>query len=70
MMQAKPIATKSEDLTVEEALKYLQSPSAKPSCVPPVKPKGGEIFLYSAGDNPSKSGKNSLKVTVKPYVVE
>ena len=56
-MAAKPIATKDEDLTLEEALKFLQMSPLNPSYVPPVKPKGGEIYLVSAGDDPSKSGK-------------
>lgn len=59
-MQAKPIATKLEDLMLEEALKYLQSPSVKLSYIPPVKRKGGEEYLYSAGKNPSNSGKFGL----------
>ena len=47
MMFAKPIATGNfEDLTVEQASQFLKGPF-QPSCVPPVKPKSGEIYLYS-----------------------
>ena len=56
MMLAKPIATgKFEDLTVEQASQFLKGPF-QPSCVPPVKPKSGEIYLYSPGESLSKLG--------------
>ena len=55
-MPNKPIAEKFVDLTVEEVVTFLQVPSKDHSCVPPVKPKGGEIYIFSPGDEPRKNG--------------
>ncbi len=57
-MEAKPIGLQAEDLKLDDVLRILQN--REPSCVcsvPPVKPKGGEMYVFCPGDDQSKSGK-------------
>ena len=44
--------SKDQDLSPQEALTYFDK--SEVSCLPPVRPKGGEIYLLSARDDPSK----------------
>ena len=61
-MEAKAILSgRNEDLTLQEALNLLQNAVKNPelvSYVPPVKPKAGDIFVYSPGENLHKIGES------------
>ena len=50
------IASKSDDLSPQEAFAYLQRECTAGSSFPPVRPKGGDIYLFSPGKNASKKG--------------
>ena len=61
-MEVKVILSgRNEDLTLQEALNLLQNAVKNPelvSYVPPVKPKAGDIFVYSPGENLHKIGES------------
>ena len=47
--------TKKELLTLTEILEILQHPdSSKASYVPPAKPRGGDVYVFSANGDPLK----------------
>ena len=57
-MSAIVLFFKQKELTLSEIRGLLTKPEpAKISYVPAVKPRAGEVYLYSPGENPSKSGK-------------
>ena len=77
-MEARVILSgKNEDLTLQEALNLLQNAVRNPelvSYVPPVKPKAGDVFVYSPGENLHKIGEFSfctyaLKLAIYHYVL-
>ena len=43
-------------LEISEVVKILQEPHKNQFIILPIKPKGGEIYLYQAGDNDSLKG--------------
>ena len=45
---------KDQDLSPQEALTYFDK--SEVSSLPPVRLKGGETYLFSARDDPSKNG--------------
>ena len=55
-MAARPIAEKSIDFTLDEVLEFLRIPSDLDCSVPPVRPKGREIYRFSPGENHKKLG--------------
>ena len=42
------LVSKEQDLTLQEALAYLQNEKGTMSSLPPVRPKGGDIYLSIA----------------------
>ena len=54
---AKPCLNSQCDLSNSKVLQLLQNPDeACISYIPPVKPKGGEIYLFSPGINATAKG--------------
>ena len=58
-MEAKAVVHAEKELTVEEVLaitKRAESDSSLVSLVPPVKPKAGDVFVYSHAGNRDRRG--------------
>ena len=63
MEPAKVLQEKPDDMSVDEAHGLLLSAaSSSYSYLPPVKPKGGEVYLFSPGSSPKKRGKTHVVV--------
>ena len=57
-----PIDTVTRSLTIEEVVDLIEKEkvNAKASCEPCIRPKGGQVFVFSAVSNPSR--KNDWRV--------
>ena len=57
MAEVRVVFRKHSELSLQEALKYLQeSEPEKFIFTPPVRPKGGDVFLFSPGSDLNKKG--------------
>ena len=58
-MEAKVFVRAEKELALEEVLSIIKRGESDPSLVslaPPVKPKAGDVFVYSHADNPDRKG--------------
>ena len=66
MNPAQPVIVRSERLSVPEVIELLESSDSEILCdLPPVKAKGGEVYIYRNEQHP---GKTAFINEVQQYV--